>query len=108
MELFLLLPGGRRPGLAVRFSPPCRLATRTFRWPLEFELQAQLIPSNPMAVPGEDPGRKGESESSGTLHFLYVNRGCDAREVRAGSLLPAAAQGGKKKKRKKAPICSLL
>lgn len=105
MELFLLLfalPGGRRPGLAVRLSPSCRLATRTFRWSLEFELQAQLISSNPMAMPGEDPGTEGESESSGTLHFLYVSRGCDSRELRAGSLLPAAAQGGKK--RKKAPI----
>lgn len=92
MEPFLLLlplPRGKETCL----SPSCRLATRSFRWSLEFELQAQLIPSNPMAMPGGDPGRKGESESSGTLHFLCV------------SSLQLLREGQKKKK---APIQSLL
>lgn len=62
MEVFLLLfplPRGRRLGSTVRLSPSCRLATRTFRWSLEIGLQAQLIPYNPMAMPGGDTGRKG-------------------------------------------------
>lgn len=46
----------------------------------------------------EEKESTGESESSETLHFLYVSRGCNSGEVRAGSLLPAAAQGGKKRK----------
>lgn len=85
MEVFLLLvplPGERRPGSAVRLAPPCRLAPRTFRWSLETGLQAQLILPNPMAVPGGDTGRKGESESTGTLHFLYVSRSCCSGEKR--------------------------
>lgn len=46
----------------------------------------------------EEKEPTGESEPIGTQSFFYVSRGYDSGEVRAGSLLPAAAQGGKKRK----------
>lgn len=76
-------------------------------WKLGCRLSWSLLipwPSHAEILEEKEP--TGGSGSSGTLHFLYVSRGCDSGEVRAGSLLPAAAQGGKKTE--KAPIWSPL
>lgn len=72
----------------------CRLSwSLLIPWPCQMEILEEKEPT-------------GGSESSGTLSFLYVSRGCDSGEVRAGSLLPAAAQGGKKKKKHQSDLVS--
>lgn len=64
----------------------CRLSwSLLIPWPCQVEILEEKEPT-------------GESEPIGTRSFFYVSRGYDSGEVRAGSLLPAAAQGGKKRK----------